>query len=227
MPETKEPQSQKAKKIQEKDFITVEYTAKLEDGTVFDTTNEQIAKDAGIHSENTAYGDVTICVGKGHLLAGLDKALVGATIGEHTIMLPPENAFGKKSAKLIQLVSTNKFKKQGIQPYPGLQVNIDGSIGTIKNISGGRTLVDFNHPLSGHPITYDVTIKRIVTDPAKQLDAVVKLTLGSSADSGLAEGVAKVKTKNPVPEQIQAEVKSQVIDCIPSIKDVQFDTTGK
>jgi FKBP-type peptidyl-prolyl cis-trans isomerase SlyD len=208
--------------IKEKDFITIEYTGKLEDGMVFDTTNEDAAKAAGLRNPKAGYGAVVICIGQAQLLEGLDRALIGATVGEHTIILPPESAFGKKSAKLIQLVATSKFKKEGIKPHTGLQVNIDGMLGVIKNVSGGRTLVDFNHPLSGRKISYDVTIKEIITDIARQLEGLVTLSLGNEAKSDFKEGTAIVITRVPLPDSMKAQMKSSINDLIPSIKTVEF-----
>jgi FKBP-type peptidyl-prolyl cis-trans isomerase 2 len=175
-----------------------------------------------IFHDKTAYGDVTVCAGEGQLLKGLDDALIGATVGEHTIVIAAEKAFGKKSAKLIQLVATTKFLNQGIKPYPGLQVNIDGTIGVIKNVSGGRTLVDFNHPLAGNDVTYDVVVHDIVTDTEKQVDALVRLSLGSTAEVVVKEKAATIQTRAPLPDSTTAQVKSIINELVPAIDSVQF-----
>lgn len=155
--------------IQENDFIELDYTGKIkESGVVFDTTNEDEAKKAEVHNAQTHYTPVIICVGKGQLLKGLEQQLIGKEIGTFTFSLSPENAFGKKDAKLLKLVPATIFLKQGVHPVVGLQVTIDGAFGTIRT-AGGRTVVDFNHPLAGHDIEYVVTIKRIVTDKKEQL----------------------------------------------------------
>ncbi|MFS6939009.1 hypothetical protein ACDX33_11095, partial [Neisseria animaloris] len=73
-----------------------------------------------------------------------------------------EEAFGKRQVNLIKLVPTNIFTKQNMTPVPGLHVNLDGIYGVIRSVSGGRTIVDFNHPLSSHDLVYEVDIKRIV-----------------------------------------------------------------
>ena len=147
--------------VSKKDFIEIEYTGKLKDeNVVFDTTDETVAKENGLES-HSGYGSVIICVGEEQLLKGLDKNLEGKETGkEYDIELKPEDAFGNKNAKLIQLVPTSKFKQQNVQPMPGMQLNIDGVVGTIKTVSGGRTLVDFNHPLSGKVLTYKIKINK-------------------------------------------------------------------
>jgi len=153
-------------KIKIKDFVEVEYTGKLkEDNTIFDTTDETIAKDNNIHNENMNYGPVVVCIGEKQILGGLDKQLEGKETGkEYNIELKPEEAFGKKDAKLLKMIPSGKFKQQGVQPQPGLQINIDGMMGTIRTAAGGRIIVDFNHPLSGKEIIYNIKLNKIITD---------------------------------------------------------------
>jgi len=134
--------------IKQKDFIEIDYTGKVkEDNVIFDTTDEKAAKENDIHNEEMTYGPVIICVGEKHVIKGLDDWIAGKEIGEYDVDLKPEDAFGKKDAKLLKLIPTNVFLKQQISPMPGLQVNMDGVVGTIRSVSGGRIFVDFNHPL--------------------------------------------------------------------------------
>src|SRR3989338_7882631 len=147
--------------IKKYDFVEIEYTGKLrEDGAIFDTTDEKVAKEHNLHSHSD-YGPVVICVGEEQLLKGIDKSLEGKGIGdEYDADIRPEDAFGSKDARLIQLIPTNKFKQQKIQPMQGMQLNIDGMLGIVKTVSGGRTLVDFNHPLAGKELSYKIKINR-------------------------------------------------------------------
>jgi len=211
--------------IKKKDFVEIEYTGKIkEDGMVFDTTDEKVAKDNGLEQENTTYGAVTICVGEGQVLAGLDKALEGKEAGKEVeVEITPEDAFGKKDAKLLQLVQTNKFKKEGIQPMPGLQVNIDGMMATVKTVSGGRTLIDFNHPLSGKDVVYNVKINKIVTDDNEKLKAYVKLALNiDDFDVAIKEGKATVSLKSELPKEIGDQLAEKIKNVITSIKGIEF-----
>ncbi|MFW5746305.1 MAG: FKBP-type peptidyl-prolyl cis-trans isomerase [Nanoarchaeota archaeon] len=213
---------EKIREVRKGDFIRIDYTGKLEDGAVFDTTDEELAKKAGLHRQGAMYGPVTIRLGEGHVLKGLDEALEGAVVGTHTVVLPPEKAFGKKDARLIQLVATQKFKKQKINPMPGLQVNVDGTMGVIKNVSGGRTLVDFNHPLSGRKVAYDVTIHEVVEDAAKQVEAVVDLALGQNASVEYDAGAATVTSRIPLPDTMKAELKNRIVEQVKDVKSVKF-----
>ncbi|MCH8003749.1 MAG: peptidylprolyl isomerase [Nanoarchaeota archaeon] len=209
--------------VSKKDFIEIEYTGKLkEENVIFDTTDEKVAKENNLESHG--YEPVVICVGEEQLLKGIDKNLEGKDIGkEYDIVIRPEDAFGKKNAKLIQLIPTSKFKKQNIQPMPGIQLNIDGMVGTIKTVSGGRTLVDFNHPLAGKELTYKIKINKKITDDKEKLKGYLKLSLGTKDfEIEISNNDAKIKLKNTIPKEAEERLKNKIIELIPNIKKVDF-----
>ena len=211
--------------IKKGDFVEIEYTGSLkEDGTIFDTSDGKKAEELGIKNPDMEYGPITICVGEGQLVKGLDDFIEGKEIGkEYKIELTPDQSFGKKDAKLIQLISISKFKKQGIAPVPGLQVNIDGVMGIVKSVSGGRVLVDFNHPLSGRDVVYDIKVNKTVTDPALKLKSYLKLGLNmKDVDVELKEGNAEVKLKVEIPPPIAEQLGKKISELIPEIKKTEF-----
>jgi FKBP-type peptidyl-prolyl cis-trans isomerase 2 len=171
--------------IKEKDFVEIEYTGRIkEENIVFDTTDEKTAKNSDIYNEQMPYGPVSVCVGSGSILKGLEDNLVGKEPEKsYRVELSPENAFGKKNAKMLKIVNTNVFRKSNINPVPGLQVNIDGIPGTIKSITGGRTVVDFNHPLSGKNLVYEVKINRIITDEKEKIKSLIIMGFNLKPDS--------------------------------------------
>jgi FKBP-type peptidyl-prolyl cis-trans isomerase 2 len=209
--------------IAENDFIEIDYTGRTgDDQTLFDTTIEAIAKQEEIGDEHAKYGSVIICVGEGQLLKGLDRELIGKEIGqEYTITLTADEAFGRKSAKLIQLVSTSKFIKQRIQPMPGLQVNIDGMTGIIKTVTGGRTMVDFNHPLAGRDIVYTVQVKRLVIDDNDKAKSLLSLMI-PGIETELNESILTVKTKVKLPDELHAQIEGRVKKLVPAVTKVTF-----
>lgn len=217
--------------IQEKDFIEVEYTGKIKDGNiVFDTTSKEAAEAAGILNQNVQYKPMIICVGKGHILKGIDKALIGKEVGkEYTIEITPEDGFGKKRGDLLQLIATPKFRKHGINPMPGLQVNIDNTVGIIKTVTGGRTLVDFNHPCAGKDLVYIVKVKRIVTDAKEKVQALLSMLLGEQMIEKVDvqekenEKIAIIKTKIELPKELQEKITENIKASVPEIINVQYE----
>ncbi|RLE36859.1 peptidylprolyl isomerase, partial [Candidatus Woesearchaeota archaeon] len=209
------------------DFVELEYTGKIKDmDIVFDTTSEKEAKENNIHDAKASYGPIIICIGQGHVIKGLDEELEGKEPGKkYHIELSPEQGFGKKNAKLIQLVATSKFIKQKINPMPGLQVNIDGMIGMIRTVSGGRTLVDFNHPLAGKELVYDFKINKIIKDDEEKLMALLKLQLNlKDIKADIKEGNATVSLniKQELPKPIEEKLTKNIKELIPLIKKIKF-----
>ena len=215
--------------VKKNDFIEIEYTGKTkEENHVFDTTDEKVAKDSDIYNEKSEYAPSIVCIGENHILKGLDDQLIGKDIGkEYEISLSPENAFGRKDGKLIQLIPSKKFLQQRIQPMPGLQVNIDGTYGTIKTVSGGRCLVDFNHPLSGRELLYKVKINRIVEDNSEKLKALLKIHLYiKDAEVDASGDTANIKLKQELPKEVQEEFK-KIVERSTSIKTLNFSSEPK
>lgn len=212
-------------KIKKHDFIEIEYTGKIKDtDQIFDLTSEKLAKEKKLFNPNIEYGSKIICVGEKFIVPGLDKRLIGKELKKYTIEIPKEEAFGKKDPKLIRLVSTAKFKNQKIRPFPGLQLNIDGIIGTIRTVSGGRTTIDFNHPLAGRDLIYEIKINKIIKDTKTQLNSIVKLFFRKEKTE-LKENTAIIKAD--IPEKLQKIIQDKIKKLIPKIKKVNFLKTTK
>ncbi len=210
--------------LKEGDFVELDYTGKLaEEGIVFDTTIEEVAKKNSIFSEGAKYGPVKVCIGKQHIVAGIDKNLAGKETGmKYVLKVSPEEGFGQKNPKMIQLISTDKFRKQGINPMPGLQVNIDGVIGMVKTVSGGRTVVDFNHPLSGKELEYEVSVGKVITDVNEKVNAVLQM-LGLKMEAAMAGEKLTLKTAEDVPKELQENIAKAITDSVKEIKEVAFE----
>ncbi len=212
--------------IKEKDFVEIEYTGKITEGNiVFDTTSQSDAKAAGIFNPQTTYKAMTICVGQGHVLKGIDKFLVGKEIGkEYAIDLTPEEGFGKKRADLIQLIATQKFKKHGVNPVPGLQVNIDNTIGLIKTVTGGRTLVDFNHPCAGKNLNYKIKITKAVTDSKQKVQAMATMLLGNQFITSIdvQDNNATITLMFKLPEELSAKMTEKIKECVSELLEIHY-----
>lgn len=159
------------------DFIKLEYTGKItETGDIFDTTVEELAEENGIHSDKKTYGPISIIVGGGHVLKGMETALEGMEAGEEkTIQLTPEEAFGERDPGMIQLVPMSEFKKQGIKPQVGMAITSEGNTGIIRSVSGGRVRLDFNHELAGKNLEYQVKVVEIIEDDTEKIRSLIDL----------------------------------------------------
>lgn len=210
--------------IKNHDFVEIEYTGRTkEDNAIFDTTEEKVAKENGAYDKNAEYKPLVICVGENHILKELEEQLIGKEAGkEYNFEIKAENAFGRKDAKLIQLIPLSKFKQQNIQPFPGLHLSIDGVFGVVKTVSGGRCLVDFNHVLAGKDLMYHVRINRILEDTKEKIESILKVhTHIKNPEVELKEGSAEIRTKK-IGNDIQSELKKTITKTVPEIKNVDF-----
>ena len=186
MSKTKKSDSTKAQKeketrqsqniVSEGDFVIVEYTARdKETNTIFDTTYEKVAKEAKIYKEGEVYGPQLLIVGEGWTVPGLEKRIVGIKEGETKIIeVPPEEGFGRRDPSKIEKIPLRKFRKEGIDPKPKMRVNINNRIGTVIHVGAGRVLVDFNQPLAGKTLVYELKVSKILKDQNEKIQELIK-----------------------------------------------------
>ncbi|MBU0460023.1 MAG: peptidylprolyl isomerase [Nanoarchaeota archaeon] len=212
-------------KVNLHDFIVVDYTGKLKDGKIFDTTVEQVAKDNGFYEEKMKFGSATICVGEQQILPGLDQQLIGKEVGESfTVELGPEQAFGKRDVKKMRIMPISAFKEHNMQPQPGLQIDVDGQIGTITRVSGGRIIVNFNHPLAGKEVVYEVKISKKIIDHSEKIIAFLNTTLKIPEDKikvEITEEKATVSLPTELPAQF-TDIVAQKLAGLVKLKEIKF-----
>ncbi|MEM0230752.1 MAG: peptidylprolyl isomerase [Candidatus Woesearchaeota archaeon] len=194
------------------DFIEIEYSGSLEDGSSFDRSEAPII----------------ICLGEQHILPGLEKKLVGLEVGrEYEISISPEEGFGVRNAKLIRLIPISRFLKENIEPVPGLEVSIDGILGVVKAVTGGRVLVDMNHPLAGKKLNYKIKIIREVKDEKEKAEAILKMRVGEEKFQILTEKeLLTIQTERKLPEEVEEKV-SEEIKRHTNFKQVNFQTKSE
>lgn len=215
-------------KTKQNDFIEIDYIGTIkETGEIFDLTIEKEAKDLKVYNPKGEYKPLILCLGKEDVVKGFDEQLIGKeTNKQYTIEVPQEKAFGKKNPKLMRIVSTNIFRKQKINPVPGLQVNLGNMIGTIRTVTGGRTIIDLNHPLAGKTLVYKVKINRIIKDDKEKLEGFLKLHLNlKEIKLSLKEGKAEIDKE--IPEEFSKQLEKEIKTRIPTIKHIKFKTTTK
>jgi FKBP-type peptidyl-prolyl cis-trans isomerase 2 len=149
--------------ITEGDSVTIEYTGRLDDGTVFDTTDEGVAEEAGLREEqpNREFEPLTVEVGEGNLIEGFERGLIGLDVGdEETLTIPPEEAYGEASDDQTREFERDRFEEMvGQEAAEGMQVRAQGGAnGTVTAVEGDTVVVDFQHPLAGEALTFEVEV---------------------------------------------------------------------
>lgn len=144
--------------IQKGDIIKVEYEGRLEDGTIFDST--ELNQGLLLKFE----------VGKGQLIQGFDNAVVGKEVGEEfEINIQPNEAYGEFDPALSQTISRKQFPED-ITPEPGMMLRIDGpnntySVAWIKDVDEEHVTIDMNHPLAGKVLNFKIKIVETGCEP--------------------------------------------------------------
>ena len=193
---------------------------------VFDTTDESIAKKNNLHSEKAVYTPSAICVGEKQILPGLDEQLEGKEIGKHyTVKLQSEKAFGKRDIKKMRIVSMSTFKEHDVQPQSGLQIDVDGELGIIARISGGRIIVNFNHPLAGKEVTDEFVMRRKITETAEKITAFFHTLFKIPQEQitvEIKEGQAAVKIPVAFPHEIAEAIGKKVTELVTEVKSIEI-----
>jgi len=128
------------------DLVNVHFTGFLEDGTVFDTSK---GKDP-IH----------FVIGSDEVITGFSEGVTGMLLGEiRRIELPPEHAYGKYHEDLIREFPMSNFEG-GVEEGVTVHGMVSGEVttGMILKILENRVLVDFNHPLAGKRLIFEVEL---------------------------------------------------------------------
>ncbi|EAR61476.1 FKBP-type peptidyl-prolyl cis-trans isomerase [Neptuniibacter caesariensis] len=132
--------------------VTLHFAIKLEDGQIIDS--------------NFSAEPATFTVGDGNLLEGFEQALFGLEEGaKQTLKILPENGFGMPNPSNIQNLPRSQF--DGMELEQGLVISFsdpgNGELpGVIAEFDDKMVSVDFNHPLAGKKLDFEVEILKVV-----------------------------------------------------------------
>ncbi|MDE1873616.1 MAG: peptidylprolyl isomerase [Candidatus Micrarchaeota archaeon] len=159
------------------DFVKVDYSAwRAADNKLVYTTMKSVAEKNGTFDGETKYVPQLIVIGKGNAIRGVDEAIRKMSAGEtKKVELEPEDAFGRRDPGLVKVMSTADFKRRDIEPQPGMQLDIDGAMATIKSVSSGRVIVDSNHPFAGEKMVYELKVLSKVEKDEEKVKAVAEV----------------------------------------------------
>ncbi len=164
------------KKVKEGDFVLVNITARTQKGKIFRVSSEADAKKAGIFEEKNAqqgyYTPEFVIIGKkGFLNEGLTETIKEMNyFVKKSVKIPPTKAFGKRDPQKIERIGIAKFRKlnEGKNPEIGRefvkQSQGQSQRGTVTNVVQGRVIIDYNHPLAGQSVDYNLEIVDKIED---------------------------------------------------------------
>ena len=192
------------------DFVRLSYTLRtVEDDTVVDTTDAEIAADAEIDTGEYDFEPRVIVIGAGHVFESVDEALIGQSVGDTgTVEVSAEEAFGEYDDDEVRTISANKIDEEN--RYPGAQVQIDGEQGRIITVVSGRARVDFNHPLAGEDLEYEYAILDPVDDREEQAQSLLGMYLQQSPEVWIETDVEVEEQVVEIDDEDDDEVETEL-----------------
>ena len=131
--------------------VTLHFALRLENGDTVDSTFDK--------------DPATFKVGDGNLLPGFEAAIFGFKAGDkRTLHILPENAFGQPNPQNVQIIARSQFKDMELSE--GLLVIFNDAAntelpGVVKAFDDDQVTIDFNHPLAGKTLTFEVEIQAV------------------------------------------------------------------
>ncbi len=138
--------------VKDGDTVKIQYTGKLEDGTVFDSSDGR--------------DPLELKVGAGQVIPGFEKGVMGMEVGgTKTITIPADDAYGQRRDDLTISVKKTEFP-ENISPEVGQQLQLKQPDGNMVNvvitdIQEEQVTLDANHPLAGKTLIFDVEVVEV------------------------------------------------------------------
>jgi len=140
--------------VRKGDNVQVHYTGKLEDGTVFDSSEGK--------------GPLEFTVGSGQVIAGFDEAVTGMKVGDSkTVHIPVEKAYGERNDEMVIQAPIEQVPPD-LKPELGMRLEMGGMNGellrvVVTEITDTHITLDANPPLAGKDLTFDLNLVACVT----------------------------------------------------------------
>ncbi|MFQ5951701.1 MAG: FKBP-type peptidyl-prolyl cis-trans isomerase [Candidatus Geothermarchaeales archaeon] len=228
--------------MKEKDLVYIDYTGKVkESGEIFDTTDTETAKEAGIFNPEEAYEPTLVAIGKSWVVEGLEEALVGRDPEEKfETEIPPSKGFGERDPRKIELYTRRKLLEADVKEdlQPGSIVSVRGLPAVVRTAGGGRALLDFNAPLAGKTLIYDVDVGQICKTKKQRIEALVKRRFKTLAErkgfytlrkkgSEILINLDEEERLTQNVQLIKRGIANDIFDFVPTVSTVSFEEIFK
>jgi len=224
--------------LQKGDFVLIDYVAKVkETSEVFDTTSEETAKKEHLHKEGEIYEPKLVVVGEGWVLKALDEGLTTMEIGKTaSVEIPPDKAFGERDPEKVRRVPLKHLIAKGITPTIGMRVEYNDKAATVRAVGAGRVLLDFNPPLAGKTLVYELIVKKKLETVSEKIAALIHRRIPAVEETKFKFTVRAKAVNIEMPEEafylegIQVAKRGVATDIqkfFPKITTVKFTETFK
>jgi FKBP-type peptidyl-prolyl cis-trans isomerase SlyD len=147
-------------RIEQDVVVTIQYKLSLDDGTVVE--------------ESTAEDPLMYLHGHDNIIPGLERALAGASIGDHKkVVVESADAYGEYDPDETDEIQRDEWPAE-FEPELGMLLSVEDQEGNeyvaqVVDMDGDVITLDYNHPLAGHRLHFDVTVTGLRTATAEEL----------------------------------------------------------
>ena len=149
-------------KAENRRFVAIDYTLKLDSGEVVDRSSP---------------GDpLGFIFGTGQVIPGLEKGIEGMAAGEsRQVSVEPGEGYGESNPSLVKEIPRENFPED-LDIQPGMGFEARGPPGPVmfrgKSVNESDVLADFNHPLAGQRLHFDIRVEEVREPRAEELAAL-------------------------------------------------------
>ncbi len=149
--------------------VTINFTGKLTDGTIIESTCVDPEADSCNDSDcGHNHGPMELTIGENDFYAPLETALIGMSIGEKkTVTIAPDDAFGDYDPENVFTVKRSELPDE-ITPEVGMGLEVTGEdedvyMVTVVKVTDEEVSLDCNHPLAGEELIYEIELVEILS----------------------------------------------------------------
>ena len=220
------------------DFVLIDYVAKVkETGEVFDVTLEDVAKKERLYKEGEIYEPKLIVIGENWVLKALDESLPSLELSKPApVAIPPDKAFGNRDPEKVRLIPLRRLTAKGVTPQLGMRLEFEGKLAVVRTIGAGRVQLDFNPPLAGKTLLYEIIVKKKLDTKEEKRKALIHRRIPSVDVTKFVAKTKKTTIEIEVPEEafyiegLQATKRGIAMDIekfFTEIETVKFTETFK
>jgi|AntDeeMinimDraft_5_1070356.scaffolds.fasta_scaffold00328_5 FKBP-type peptidyl-prolyl cis-trans isomerase SlyD len=203
------------------EFVEIEYTARIaEEGTVIDTTDPSVSAEAGL-ADIDANDSSVVILGAGHVFEPVEDAIAAMRPDERrTVVVEPADAFGVQDPTQRRSIPVGMLSEESIEQND--RVTLDGRVGFVDAVDDGTATVDFNHPLAGTPLEYELrAVDRVTGVSDRTVGLLALYGLEDDVAHAVADGVLECSVeRSAVPDGAWYDRKRQFLEAATEHLDV-------
>jgi peptidylprolyl isomerase len=148
------------------DKVIFHYNATLEDGTVFDSTHEDVCEEEDCGCDE-ASGPMELTIGSGEFFSEIEQALIGMAVGDKkSVLIPASDAFGEYDEEKVFTAKRTEIPED-MKPEVGDEFTLSNDNNeeidvTVVEVTADSVTFDSNHPLAGEDLTFDIELVEII-----------------------------------------------------------------